>query len=137
MRSAVLDASVVVRWFTADSLSDAALGCRTRFVGVAPDLLPIEVANALRLYCRTEKLDPSAVAAAVNGLAGQLTIVPSQPLLTTAFGLAVQLDHSVYDCLYAALALHEAIPLVTADRRFMKKLAALASVDVIDLKSVG
>jgi predicted nucleic acid-binding protein len=45
------------------------------------------------------------------------------PLLPTAFAIASAAGHSVYDCLYLALAEREDCPLVTADRRFYRAFA--------------
>lgn len=47
-----------------------------------------------------------------------LEIYPSRAILAAAFELAVALDHSVYDCLYLALAVAEECALITADARF-------------------
>jgi predicted nucleic acid-binding protein len=41
-----------------------------------------------------------------------------EPYLDRALKLATQTGHSVYDCVYLALALHHDTHVVTADRRF-------------------
>ncbi len=53
--TAVVDASVVAKWFLSERDSEAALSLRDRHVGgevrlVAPDLMIYEVANALRYH---------------------------------------------------------------------------------------
>jgi len=53
--TAVVDASVVAKWFLSERDSEAALSLRDRYVGgevrlVAPDLMIYEVANALRYH---------------------------------------------------------------------------------------
>ncbi|MEM3995420.1 MAG: type II toxin-antitoxin system VapC family toxin, partial [Thermofilum sp.] len=52
MLEAVVDASVVVKWFVEEEGSDRALEVRDRYVSgelklIAPELLPFEVLNAL------------------------------------------------------------------------------------------
>lgn len=51
-------------------------------------------------------------------------IVPSQPYFSRALSLALELDHAVYDCLYLAVAEAESARIVSADRRFLSRLAA-------------
>ena len=43
---------------------------------------------------------------------------PILPLLPAALDVAIAVDHSLYDCLYLALAEAEDCRVVTADRRF-------------------
>ena len=45
-------------------------------------------------------------------------------LMERAYALANELGHSVYDCLYLALAEQEAATLVTADRKFYERVKA-------------
>jgi predicted nucleic acid-binding protein len=40
-----------------------------------------------------------------------------RPLMDSTLQLALELNHSAYDCAYLALALQEEIPFVTAGRR--------------------
>jgi predicted nucleic acid-binding protein len=46
-------------------------------------------------------------------------IVPSSEVAKRAFGLAVQFNHPVYDCLYLALAERESITLITDDTKLV------------------
>jgi predicted nucleic acid-binding protein len=41
-----------------------------------------------------------------------------------ALRIAISLQHPVYDCFYLALAQAEDCPLVTADQRFLRAVAA-------------
>ena len=45
------------------------------------------------------------------------------PLLPSAFAIASAAGHSVYDCIFIALAERENCTLVTADRRFCQAFA--------------
>lgn len=49
-------------------------------------------------------------------------IVPSQIIAMRAGQIAIELDHSIYDCLYLALAEQESCMLVTADERLCRKM---------------
>ena len=61
--SAVFDASVVVKWFVDDPLADAAHAARQTFrPAVAPDIMIIELANALRRYVVQRELSPDSAA---------------------------------------------------------------------------
>ena len=50
--------------------------------------------------------------------------VKSRHALEAATRLAVELDHPAYDCLYLAMAVERDCPFVTADDRFLRKLAS-------------
>ena len=51
-------------------------------------------------------------------------LVSATALAPRAVAIAVQLDHSVYDCLYLALAEAEQATLVTADIQLLAKVSA-------------
>lgn len=46
------------------------------------------------------------------------------PLLPLALEIAMTIGHSVYDCVYLALADEENCPVITADRRLQNAVAA-------------
>ena len=120
LADAVVDASVVVRGLTtkgeaADVFDQIAAGAT---VGHAPDLLVVEVSNALALAVRTERrsLDDAQV---LFGLlaASPIELHSTGPLAPAAIELAAMSDLSAYDSFYAVLAAALEMPLVTADRR--------------------
>ena len=49
---------------------------------------------------------------------------PIFPLLPLALEIAMAISHSIYDCVYLALADQEACRFVTADRRFRNAVAS-------------
>lgn len=126
----VVDASVVVKWFTVEPLHEEARGL---LLGddqlLAPDIVTVEVANALWAKVGRGEIGQAASARAVATLAagGQPQLRPSTPLVPRAFELARRLDHPVYDCLYLALAEQRDATLVTADKRFGTAAASLAA----------
>lgn len=118
----IVDASVVVKWFVAEPLHEEAralLLLDTELL--APDLVAVEVANALWLKVGRDEIEAASarrVIAAVAG-GGEPELRPSTPLVPRAFDLARQLDHPAYDCVYLALSEQLDLPVVTADTRLV------------------
>lgn len=80
--------------------------------------MPVEASNAWwkkvrRREMRKEHLDE----ALLNLLSLDIQWMPSATLLRRAAGLAVEIDHPVYDCLYLLLATEQRGELATADTR--------------------
>lgn len=124
MNRYVVDASVVVKWYVAEVLSDEA----ARFLAaghylIAPDLLGSEVGNVLWKKVRRGEItyDEGFHALRAFGTA-TVSIVDSAPLRIPAYEAAVLLGRTVHDCLYLVLADERKCPLVTADRRFYNAL---------------
>lgn len=83
---------------------------------LAPDFLPLEVANALCKKERRGEMTPTQVEHALTnlGTAG-LILASTAPLLVRAARLACEARHSVYDCVYLVMALEWNARLATAD----------------------
>ncbi len=129
--SAVFDASVVVKWFLDDPLAAAAHDARLAFrPAVAPDLMLIEVANALRRYVIRGELQAGAAEENLSVIKDVVELFDHAPLLDEAFSLACRFNHSMTDCLYAVLARRLNLPLVTADAKLARKLASLDGLQV-------
>ena len=119
MSACVVDASVVLRIVTghleAPGLQQQLFD--SSFV-LAPALLQTEVANGLWTLKRAgalADLNPQDLLKEATELVDHLE--PDQNLQVEALALAIHLNHSVYDCLYLALARREAAGLLTVDRR--------------------
>ncbi len=129
--SAVFDASVVVKWFIDDPLTDAAIGARRAYGAVvAPDLMLVEAANTFRRYVVRGDLQPSAARDNLAVLASLVDATDHGDLLAEAFAMACDLNHSMTDCLYAVLARRRALPLITADGKLARKLLQIEGLDV-------
>jgi predicted nucleic acid-binding protein len=121
----VVDASVVVHWLIPGIFTEAALRLlesERRFI--APDLLIAEVGNAIWKIHRQRLLTRDEANAAIDSLAASpIALKPGPQLIQSAFLIAAELDRSVYDSLYLALAVAADAPFVTADRKLLNAVA--------------
>ncbi|MDP3897107.1 MAG: type II toxin-antitoxin system VapC family toxin [Mesorhizobium sp.] len=119
----IIDASVATAWFADIQTSVPARLLLSRATLAAPNLLRIELTNALLKYVRAGLLPNTLPTKAVGMLEGTIFHWrDDRELLAVATKIAVTQRHKIYDCLYLALALERREPLATADRR----LAAMA-----------
>ncbi len=126
----VVDASVGIKLFVNEPLSDVALSF---FVSVAdtpnvrryiPDLFFVECANVLWKYVSRYGLRPQAAARYLADLhALRLAVIPISALTQSALKIAMDLSISVYDASYVAAVELLDVPLVTADKRLARRLA--------------
>ncbi len=125
MTWAVVDASVVIKWVYSEELSQQAVAVRKRYLFVAPDLIVAEWSNILwKKVRRGELTKEEALIATATLHRAALELVPSAELALGALRLSLQLDHPAYDCFYLELSRLRDIPMVTADDRLARKLAA-------------
>lgn len=108
---------MAVQWFANEPESERAarLLVEERPL-LAPDLMPVEAANVWWKKVRRHEMEVSDLGQAiVNLLALGIVLHPSATLLGRAAGLAVEVGHTVYDCLYLVLAVDRGARLATAD----------------------
>jgi len=136
----VVDASVAMKWLVREPGNEAA---RALFDEpdplIAPDWLLIDAASTLwKKVQRSELLGIHAARHLTDLPEFFSRLYPSAPLADEALEQGFRLHHSVYDCLYLALARREAATLVTADEKFFRRLdAAGLSGDVRLLRYRG
>lgn len=136
----VVDASVVVSWIAPDTAADdPALRLLTAFAEraeplVGPGLLMAEVGNALLTGVRRQRWSGAAADSAFLHLRRlPLTVLDSGADVDRAYELSRRFDeHPIYDMVYVALAERIGAALVTADRRLVARLPALAFVVHLD-----
>lgn len=131
MESAVIDASVAIKWTIEEENSAEALALASACSLMAPQLLLTECANIL---WRKVRFGQVSVQKAVEWH-GDLAYVPIEylndhALLPRALALAVELDHPIYDCLYLAASETCGAPLVTADAKLYRKLAGSIGIAI-------
>ena len=124
MTTYVVDASVAMKWFVPEELSQEALTYLSdEHELLTPDLLWPEFANIAWKKVRRNELSAEE-ARHVLSLCHQVPfeIVESITLIDSAFDIAVSLDRTVYDSVYLALAVLRNCVMITADRRLYNAL---------------
>jgi len=137
MSRVVVDASVVVKWFTREEQRGEALSLRRSHVDggltlTAPTLLVYEVVNALRYNPSLTAEDQERAAAALF-LMGIEFEPPTPGGMAGAVELADRYDITIYDAAYLSMAIQRDITLVTADVRLAEKAAETGRI--VDLAS--
>jgi predicted nucleic acid-binding protein len=123
LRSAVVDASVVVRWIVPEKGAAEALALLARSIDwIAPRLMLSEVAGALRRKVAAGELTEALAAQGLDFVLGivargALRLHRDETVIRSALALSIAHQHKVPDCLYLALAEETGAGLATADLR--------------------
>jgi predicted nucleic acid-binding protein len=135
----VVDASVALKWYFDEDGSAAADRLLAQQAQgacdlLAPDLVVSEFANALWKKIRRGECDrPTAEGILQLWETDRPELVASSLLAGRALALAVELEHSVYDCLYLAAAIDHEAGFATADRRLARAARdLLARVELVE-----
>ena len=119
----VVDASVIVKWFVQEQFSDKVVGLMDKHAKgevllIAPELLFIEVLNALRY----KKVNNSFLSNVNKTLwNAQFKIIPlNDSLLQTALAISLKEGLTIYDSVYVAIAEAENCQMITADKELYK-----------------
>ncbi|MCE5279168.1 MAG: type II toxin-antitoxin system VapC family toxin [Planctomycetaceae bacterium] len=129
MTAVVLDASVMAAAFFQEEHAPAAQRLLQGAVEVlhAPDLIYAELGNVIwKRYSRGAIALEKASDLLADMRLVPLEITPSRNLVESALEIALKLNHSVYDCLYLALALSHNCALITGDQRLIDHVAPTA-----------
>lgn len=119
-----IDASVVVKTLVEETGS-----ARARAVVAAHDMIIVpahayaEVSEVLYRKTVSGVLDRLQALQALKQLPIAYTLAPLDAVMAEAFEIAIDLRHSIYDCLYVATAVKFGVHLVTADLRLLRKTA--------------
>jgi len=131
---AVIDASIVVKWFNIEEYSDNAEHIKEKHLKgeltlIAPVLMVFEVLNALRYNPEFGARD---VAEALMDLLGiQIKLYPVEDWMSGSVSLAYDFGLTIYDATYLALAKHLGCVLYTADEKLSDK------VKVVNVKHIA
>jgi predicted nucleic acid-binding protein len=123
----VLDASVAVAWcfedeetkFTESVLDLLSAGAEA----LVPAIWPVEVANALLIAERRNRIVLAQVTALLQRIAAlPIAVLPIDPLRAFDYILPVARQHSLsgYDAAYLDLALRQCLPLATLDEQLRR-----------------
>jgi predicted nucleic acid-binding protein len=121
----IVDASVAVKWFVAetDSLVADELSASNHRL-FAPRLIMTEVANALGRKAVAGLMSPVEACVYLRSLPQYLDgVLAVDELIEPALENACALRHPIYDLIYLEAARRRDAKLVTADRRFTAKIA--------------
>jgi predicted nucleic acid-binding protein len=140
MKRVVIDASVAIKWYIPETLSDRAAGYlealrQGQVILLSPDLIIVEMGNTLWKKLRREELaieDVRMIASALTD-AFPVELTESRELLPAALEVAAACGLTVYDSLYLALASAREATLVTADRRFTEVVKNTVLGELIEL----
>lgn len=127
----VPDASVAAKWLVPEEgserarlLLEGALEGTVRFS--VPELWFVEIASVLWKRCRRGEFDRADGFEMLDRLTALPVRVHGHRALTApAFDVAARTGITVYDALYAVLALRDRAVFVTADERLVRALASL------------
>jgi len=120
--SLVIDSSITLAWFFADERSDAAdtvLRQVTESGAVAPSLWRLEVANALQMAVRRNRINMNFRDASLVDLRALAVTIDGETdhhAWTTTLHLAEQYRLTLYDAAYLELAQRLNLPLATLDQ---------------------
>lgn len=131
----ILDASVVIKWFSEEEFTDKALEIRERIrMGeervIVPDLLLYELANALKYNPSFDANDIGDALASIFDMDMDI-VTPILDTLNSAVTLAFEHNLTVYDAFYVALAKETELTFITADRRLCERVRGLDFVKFI------
>ena len=121
----IVDASVALKWYLDDEPhapeARAILQAGESFI--APDIVIAEVCNAAWRGVRVGRISKPQAQSIARSLPRLFDeFVSGAALAERGVFIASELDHSVYDCFYLALAEARGVRLITADGRLLAKL---------------
>lgn len=131
----VLDASVVVKWFSEEEDSEIAVKIRDKHIEglttiVSPDLVFYEVVNSLRYNPAFNVDDVTRVIADLIDIGIDL-ITPNKELMENAVKHAHEYNLSIYDAYYLSLAQLMGLEIVTADTQFYEKAKKIGIIKLL------
>ncbi|MHA1381352.1 MAG: type II toxin-antitoxin system VapC family toxin [Candidatus Helarchaeota archaeon] len=136
---AVIDASVVVKWYIIEEYREQAINIRDDYIKkkiqlLAPCILFFEVLNAIRYSKKNiskKALDNIGKSLIYYGI--QLLMF-DEALISETVKLALEKDITIYDSVYVALAKIKKVKLYTADDRLINKLGKQYEKSVLHIE---
>ena len=133
MNQYVIDASVAVKWFIADSADEANTDHALRLLQCAQqgDIQFLQPAHWLsEVAAVLVRLTPQTVSRSVAALRvlSFVNIANDDNHYQRAISLALKYDHHLFDTLYHAIALEENATLITADKKYYDKARRLGAI---------
>lgn len=132
MNRFVVDASVAAKWFLparGEPLADEALALLAQYAAdkvqlLVPDLFWAELGNLFWKAVRNGRCSTAFAETAISTARKyKLPTVATEELVDRALAIAIAFNRTVYDSVYAALAVELKAHLVTADEKLARALA--------------
>lgn len=91
---------------------------------MVPGMFVAEVTSTLGSYVRAKTITLEQARRGLTSILGQISVFEQDAgLAEEALRKGAELDYAPYDCFYLALAMLRGAPFVTADKRFINRLA--------------
>lgn len=136
MRTIILDSSVFAKWFFPEEGSEKALEIKALFTNndiaiIVPVLVYHEVSNLLKTAVKVYRVEEKNAIKAIDAfLRLNLISYASSDLFQSALAIAIKFDVSAYDAAYVALSKKLQVPLITADKKLVKKVNSNLVIDL-------
>ena len=118
----MLDASILAQTVVKEEYTELALRLIGRLESIyAPPLILYEIGNALVTLVRRGFITKGDALRKFKSLTAIPTLNIKEPTLDKAIEIAVELQITLYDASYLALALEIGVPFITADRELYEK----------------
>jgi predicted nucleic acid-binding protein len=118
MKRAVVDASVILKWYIPDEAHE-----EQALAILAPSLLTYELMNGLVIACRRVRLDQNTISLSFSGFMSLgIRFYEVSFFADKVLHYCRLYGRSVYDSSYLALAEQEGVDLITADERLFNSV---------------
>ena len=129
LSKAVLDASVLVQTLVREKYTDVALKLVATLKTIyVPSLVPYEIGNTLVILAHKNFITKKDAVRKFKSICSIPTLNIQEIDLNRAIDMAIELEITLHDASYLALALEANSPLVTADRELYEKGKTIAKV---------
>lgn len=126
---AILDASILVQALVREKYTDVALKLVSTLKTICvPSLAAYEIGNALVILARKNFITKKDAIRKFEAVSSIPTLNIREVALNRAIDIAIELEISLYDASYLALALEADAPLVTADSELYEKGKTMTKV---------
>jgi predicted nucleic acid-binding protein len=130
-QAVIVDSCVCVKWVIHEQHSGEAIDLLSSGLElVAPDIVLVEAANALWKTVKRGLLTADRAEARFADLPRFFNkLLSTSDLIAEALVLAHTIDVPIYDCVYVIAGRRTGAPVVTADRKLIRKLAGTADAN--------
>jgi predicted nucleic acid-binding protein len=119
----IIDASIAVMWVAPEAGSEAATDLLNRQDLAAPDLIAIEVGNAMRRKVIRKEITREQAREGLKLIEARVVLCRTDfRVLDRSLEMALAMGHPIYDCVYLALAERNQSVLVTGDLQLIGRV---------------